>query len=207
MKKYLVVLVVLSFVQIGFTNKEVVKKEKHFGKVVSILGTYEGNIYIKLNDENDDMIKIELETIEEKSKGSKIKTTSSIRINAAGIRSITIDEIEYQIRNVEYDYNKFYKNCCIKKDATNGLTSLYSWGTQTNADKYFLWFKGYNTLKRFKVVSLAAVYSSFNGCQALKSKMTNKEAGYDLFNDKLTDEEHLTNWRKWIEESKECVTK
>ena len=207
MKKYLVVLVVLSFVQFGFTNKEVVKKEKHFGKVISVFGNYEGNIYINLNAENGEMIKIEMETIEEKSKGSKSKVTSSVKLNALLIRSITIDGVEYEIKNIEFEDSKFYKNCCVKKDATNGLVSLYSWGTQTSADKYFLLFKGYKGLTGFKKMSRILVYSSFAGCQTLKSKLSKREAGYDFSNENLTDEEHLTNWRKWIEESKECVTK
>ena len=179
MKKYIATLVLLSFIQFSFINKEIIKKEKHYGKVVSILGNYEGNIYINLNAENGEMIEVEMGTIKEKSKGSRSKTTSSVELNAVSIRSITIDGVEYEIRNIEYEYNKFYKNCCIKKDASNGLVSLYSWGTQTTADKYFLLFKGYDGLKSFKIVSRIQVYSSISGCQALKSKMSNKEAGYD----------------------------
>ena len=86
-----------------------VKKEKHFGKVFSIMGNYEGNIYINLMGENHEMIEIDLGTVNEKSKGKKSSVSNGVNLNAKAIRSLMIDVVEYVIKDIEYEISKLYK--------------------------------------------------------------------------------------------------
>lgn len=206
MKGFLFCLIVCALLSFCFSPRPVLhaKAEKHYGKVFSILGQYEGNIHIKLNEENEDMIEIELEAVTEKSKGSKKKSTSSVKLNAAAIKSIEIDSIVYNIRSIEYENGKYYKNCCIKEINKNPRLTLYAWGSKTDASSYSLLIKGYTYPKILKEVGAITTMFIFNGCNEFREKMRAKQSGYFL-EDAVTAEERLKTWTRWIEETKECI--
>lgn len=204
MKALLFCLVVCAFFCMSFKQKALVKSEKHYGKVFSIMGQYEGYIYIKLDEENEDMIEIELEAITEKSKGSKKKSTSSIKLNAAAIKYIEIDSGKYNLRSIEYGSGKYYKNCCIKEVSTNPRIALFAWGSKAEANSYCLLIKGYSYPKMLKEVGAITTMFLFNGCNEFREKMRIKQTGYFL-EDTASDEERLATWTRWIEETKECV--
>jgi hypothetical protein len=180
------------------------KREKHFGKVVSIMGNYEGDIYINLAGENEEMIEIELGTIKEKSKGSKKTVTSGVNLNAKAIRSLIIDGVEYAIRDIEYELSKLYKNCCVIKDSANANTSLYVWKNKKGESIYTALFYGYRELRYLKLASSTNILLTLKGCDELKTKFRNKEIGYTI-TEEMTDEERVAIWKKWLTESKDCA--
>jgi len=203
--KYLLPFIILIIcVNLSFANTSKLSKEKHHGKVYSILGEYEGDIYIKLNEENDETIEIKMESVTEKSKGLKKKMTSSIKLNAAAISRLVIDSITYKVRNIEYEDGKYYKNCCIREISNNAKMNLYAWGSKTEANTYSLWIKGYTYPKMLKEISAVTTLFLFTGCNEFKTKMREKQKGYYL-EENITDEERLSIWKKWIDETKDCI--
>ncbi|MBX2932103.1 MAG: hypothetical protein KF781_09170 [Chitinophagaceae bacterium] len=171
------------------------------------MGTYEGYIYIKLNEaNNEEMVEIKLESSTERSKGSVTKTSSSIKLNILSIRSIEIDSVTYEIRHIEYEYDKYYRNCCVKKGISNGLITLYSWGTKTEPGTYSLLPKNNTSARLIKHISTIQTYLAFGGCKDFLKKMRDKEDGYFMKED-APDEERLSTWIKWINETQNCTTK
>ncbi|MBS1627134.1 MAG: hypothetical protein JSR09_09865 [Bacteroidetes bacterium] len=204
MKFLLSTLILVASVQLCFATITRTTHEKHHGKVYSILGEYEGDIYIKLNEENDEMIEIEMGTTIEKSKGSKKKTTSSIKLNAAAINRVVIDSVTYKIRNIEQADGKYYKNCCIKEVSSNTKLTLYAWGNKTEAKYFSLWIKGDTYPTVLKEIRPITAMLLFTGCNEFKRKMREKQNGYFL-EENITDEERLAIWLKWISETKDCI--
>lgn len=168
------------------------------------MGQYEGTIYVNLNKENEDMIEIELEAVTEKSKGSKKQSTSSVKLNAAAIKYIEVDGIVYNIRSIEYENGKYYKNCCVREVSKNPRLTLYAWGSKTEAGSYSLLIKGYTYPKILKEVGAITTMFLFNGCNEFREKMRTKQQGY-FMEDATADEERLKTWSRWIEETKECI--
>lgn len=204
MKNILTLIAIFCTINFSFSNTLIKGKEKYFAKVVSVMGNYEGYIKLNINDENADMLEVVTEIITEKSKGKKSTTSSGISLNIKIVRSITIDSTTYEIKDIEYSEGKFYKNCCVKKVNTNGLIAMYSWGTKTDASSYFLVAKNYNQLKATQLVRTTTSFLYFKGCSELLSKIRKKETGYTIV-ENATNDEVLTSWTKWIEESKSCV--
>lgn len=204
MKGFLFCFIVCGLLCFSFKRGVHVKAEKHYGKVFSILGQYEGNIYMKINEENEDMIEIELEAVTEKSKGSKKKSTSSVKLNVAAIKYIEVDGIVYNIRSIEYENGKYYKNCCIREVSKNPRLTLYAWGSKTAANSYSLLIKGYTYPKILREVGAITMVFLFNGCNEFREKMRAKQPGY-FMEDATADEERLKTWSRWIEETKECI--
>lgn len=199
--RLLIVVVLLSLSMVGFSKD---KKEKHFGKVVSIMGNYEGDIYINLSGENEEMIEIDLGTTKEKSKGSKKTVTSGINLNAKAIRSLTIDGVEYAIKDIEYEFSKQYKNCCVIKDSANANTSLYVWKNKKGESFYTALFYGYRELRFLKLASSTNILLTLKGCDELKAKFRNREIGYTI-TEATTEAERVSIWQKLITESKDCA--
>lgn len=204
MKVKLILLGILVFAtQIESFCTISVKKEKHFGKVTSILGNYEGNILIHLQGENEEQIEIELKAVKEKSKGSKYTQTSSIVLNVAAIRSIEIDGKIYVLRNIEFEMNKLYKNCCIQKELEDKEVVLYSWQQNKKTTLHVLQFKGYSSARTLQMASVVNIISAFKSCNTLYEKIRAKQDGY-VIDANATEEERYLIWKKWIEESLNC---
>ena len=197
-------IVVLLFMMISFSAFSKDKSEKHFGKVVSVMGNYEGDIYINLTGENDDMIKIELGTTTENTKASKKTVSSGVNLNAKAIRSLTIDGVEYAIKDIEYEMSKLYKNCCVIKDSANANTSLYVWRNKKGEIFYTALFYGYSALRYLKLASTTNIFSTLKGCDELKTKFRNKEIGYSI-TEATTEAERVSIWQKLIVKSKDCA--
>ncbi len=199
--RLLIVVVLLSLSMVGFSKD---KKEKHFGKVVSIMGNYEGDIYINLTGENEEMIEIDLGMVKEKSKGKKSTVSSEVSLNAKAIRSLMIDGVEYVIKDIEYEYNKLYKNCCLVKNIHNAATSLFIWKNKQGVEQFTILFKGYREVKMLHLASTTNILFSLNGCDELKTKIRNKEQGY-VITEATTEAERVSVWQKFITESADCV--
>jgi hypothetical protein len=101
MKPIFILTILLTCISFSFESPKMLAKEKHYGKVYAILGDYVGDIYIKLNKENEEMIEVEMEAVTEKSKGSMKKMSSTIKLNTAAISKVVIDSITYKVRNIE----------------------------------------------------------------------------------------------------------
>src|SRR5512135_3749782 len=101
MKNYRVYFLLLIAFISGLDSKAS-KDEKHFGKVKSAMGEYVGEIEIKLNEPNKEMITITTYENLETSKGKYEKTSRSIKLNAFLVYSIEIDSVEYFINHLEY---------------------------------------------------------------------------------------------------------
>lgn len=179
--------------------------EKHQGKVYSILGEYEGVIYINLNRENKEMIEIEIENTTIKSGGKTQKSQSSVKLNVGTINRLVIDSVEYKIRSIQYGDQKFYQNCCLRLVSSNKKVALYGWGSKTEANTYSLWQYGESYPKILKEISELETYFLFQKCKQFKVKMEDKQAGYYL-DEKSSDEDRLTTWKRWIDETKDCLT-
>lgn len=181
------------------------KVEKHYGKVTSIMGDYEGLIHINLKGENADMIEIELGTTKEKKKRSSYTETKSVSLNVAAIRTLTIDAIEYVIKNVEYEENKYYKNCCLIADVISTNASLYQFNNNNNL-LYVMHIKNYKEAKYLNLVSVFSTIIVFKECETLKAKIRNKVAGYELL-ESMEEEARVTAWKRWFSEFEDCIKK
>lgn len=193
-------LFLLSISLNGFSKEKV---EKHYGKVTSIMGNYEGLIQINLKGENLDMIEIELGTTKEKKKGSSYTESRTIKLNTAAIRTLMIDSIEYVIKDVEYEQNKYYKNCCLIADVLSTNASIYKFNS-ANTLWHVLHIKNYKEAKYLNLVSIFSTIVVFKECETLKAKIRNKEAGYELTNN-ISDAERIAIWKKWFNEFADCT--
>lgn len=193
-------LFLLSIALSGFSKEKV---EKHYGKVSSIMGNYEGLIQIHLKGENPDMIEIELGTTKEKKKRSTYTETRSVKLNVAAIRNLLIDGVEYVIKDVEYEQNKYYKNCCLQLDVaiTNG--SLFKFNNDDHL-LYVMHLKNYKEAKYLKLVSKFSVITLFKECEVLLTKIRNKEEGYEL-KEEMDDATRIDIWKKWFTEFNACT--
>jgi hypothetical protein len=198
-------LIVLLLILCSFSSFSKVKKEKHAGKVVSIMGNYEGQIKINLTGENEDQIEIELGTVTEKSKGSKYTQKNSITLNVAAIRSIEIEGKMYVIRNIEFEMNKFYNNCCVQQETSTKMVTLYNWQQNKKTTIHALQFNGSSAAKTLQMPSLINMISTFRNCKTLYEKIRAKENGY-VIDANATEEERYIIWKKLIEESNNCPT-
>lgn len=158
------------------------KGEKHFGKVKSAMGDYEGDIEIKLNEPNKDMISITLYEKVDKSPGNYQKTSQQIKLNSMIIYSIEIDSVIYLLKSLEYAEGKTYSFCCIKLLEGKQAFGLYQWGSEIDPKKQVVYFKNLSSYTLLSSPTLANKQISmmflFVKCETIKAELRATKNGF-----------------------------
>jgi len=158
------------------------KGEKHFGKIKSALGDYEGDIEIKLNEPNKDMITITLYEKVDKSPGNFKKTSQQIKLNSMIIYSIEIDSVIYSLKSLEYAEGKTYSFCCIKLLEGKQEFGLYQWGAEIDPKKQVVYYKNLSSYTLLSSPTLTQKKTSmiflFMKCETLKTELRATKNGF-----------------------------
>ena len=191
---------ILSFNIVGKTGEE-----KHYGKITTLMGVYEGEFNIKLNEENTGMISIKTADVKQKSKGKKTSYTESVSINAMMVRSFETEGTTYIVKNIAGENNKSYQNCCLKVVDTCAVASLAYWGTDTTSAKCFVTTKYNNAYQALKTIGYFTFTTVFAGCPSLKEKIKQLPESYREVYKNLSQEERLSLWKNYITEYNNCL--
>lgn len=158
------------------------KGEKHFGKVKTAMGEYEGDIEIKLNEPNKDMITISLYEKIEKPPGNYKKTSEKIKLNSLLIYSIEIDSVVYVLKNLEYADGKSYPFCCIKLLEGTQAFGIYQWGEAIEPKKQVVYFKNLPSYTLLSSPTLTqrkiSMLLLFVKCETLKVELKSTKNGF-----------------------------
>lgn len=158
------------------------KGETHFGKVKSAMGEYTGDIEIKLNEPNKDMITITLYEKVEKSPGKYQKTSQKIKLNTMIIQSIEIDSVVYLIKQLEYADGKTQPFCCIRLLEGKPEFGLYQWGADINPKRQVVYFKNLSSYTLLSSPTLTQKRTSmmflFTKCDIIKAELRVAENGF-----------------------------
>ena len=174
---------VLCMLAIGFSlGAYAAKGEKHFGKVKSAMGEYEGDIEIKLNEPNKDQISITIYEKVDKSPGNYKKTSQQVKLNSLLIFSIEIDSVEYLLKTLEYADGKTYPFCCVKLVEGKKSFGLYQWGAEADPKLQVVHYKN---LSNFTLLSSPMLTQKkismmilFMKCEALKTELKATSNGF-----------------------------
>lgn len=183
------------------------KPEKHFGKIKSLLGEYTGEIYINLNKENSEMIEIVYDEQTQKTSGGFSSSKKSVSVNAALIRSMEIDSVVYQIKDIEYKQDKRYRNCCVRLSYGSAEFGLYRWGTKTDPESAIVCSQ---SPQRFTMASHPTFENNkiywlflFSECTDLNASLNELPNGF--ITGQMTTAEKLDKFKELIDQSKDCV--
>jgi hypothetical protein len=180
------------------------KGEKYFGKVISAMGTYEGEISIRLNESNKDMI--EIATYQGTSPGGG-KRTESIKINSALVQSIVIDSNTYVFKNIEYAAGKYHTYCCIKLAEGSENLGLFQWGNKPNPEEMVLHHKMMNSFTLISSPTLASSaitwFALFKDCSKLRDELKANRKGF--ITPEMDVTARLQEIRRLITESADCL--
>ncbi|NNV54395.1 hypothetical protein [Limnovirga soli] len=158
------------------------KGETHFGKVKSAMGEYAGDIEIKLNEPNKDMITITLYEKVEKSPGKYQKTSQKIKLNTMIIHSIEIDSVVYLIKQLQYADGKTQPFCCIRLLEGKPEFGLYQWGADIDPKRQVVYFKNLSSYTLLSSPTLTQTRTSmmflFAKCDIIKAELRDAKNGF-----------------------------
>jgi hypothetical protein len=158
------------------------KGETHFGKVKSAMGEYTGDIEIKLNEPNKDMVTITLYEKVEKSPGNYQKTSQKIKLNTMIIYSIEIDSVVYLIKQLEYANGKTQPFCCIRLLEGKQEFGLYQWGADIDPKRQVVYFKNLSSYTLLSSPTLTQKRTSmiflFTKCDIIKAELRVAKNGF-----------------------------
>ncbi|HMZ46817.1 MAG TPA: hypothetical protein PKG56_02775 [Chitinophagaceae bacterium] len=213
MKTYKVPILLTIIMFVLLNNIQSQKAEIYYGKINTIMGNFEGQFKINLNDENKDMIEIKIAVIKQKKKGEKIIYKEVLKVNAAGIRSFEIDSTIYIVKNIELENNKTLQNCCLRITDSCSVATLAYWGTSLENDKCFVLTKNSSYYKTLKSISYFIYFTNFSKCETIKNKNIEEENKWnsDGLNrmkayEALTQQELLERWKSRITAYKNCFS-
>jgi hypothetical protein len=183
------------------------KGEKHFGKVKSAMGEYEGDIEIKLNEPNTDMISITLYEKVDKSPGNYKKTSEQIKLNSMIIYSIEIDSVVYALKSLEYAEGKTYSFCCIKLLEGKQEFGLYQWGAEIDPKKQVVYFKNLSSYTLLSSPTLTQKRTSmiffFTKCETIKTELRAAKNGF--ITAEMDEAARSKEISRLIAASKDCI--
>jgi hypothetical protein len=183
------------------------KGEKHFGKIKSALGDYEGDIEIKLNEPNKEMISITLYEKVDKTPGNYKKTSQQIKLNAMTIFSIEIDSVSYLLKSLEYADGKTYPFCCVKLLEGKQAFGLYQWGTEIDPKKQVVYFKNLSSYTLLSSPTLTEKKLSmmflFAKCEVLKTELKATKNGF--ITAEMDEAARFKEISRLIAASKDCI--
>jgi hypothetical protein len=183
------------------------KIEKHFGKIVTIAGDYEGDILINLNKPNNQTIEIYIMDDKQKGNGQTSSSKQSVKLDASLILSIQIDSSIYLVNNIEYAYNKTYKNCCMRLMYGTSKFGLYAWGTSNKSENTIVCS---NIGPRFSIIKSTHFEDTktfwmllFSDCEELKETTRQKEKGF--ITPDMPVEKRVEIFKQLIDASAGCI--
>lgn len=199
-------LAIFAFLTIAYSFSMSANKgdEKHYGKVTTALGVYEGEFNLKLNDENGTMMEIKLVDIKQKSKGEKIKYTESVSVNCAIVRTVETEGYKFILKNIAKEDGSSFKNCCLRVTDSSAVANLAYWGTDSLPAKCFVITKYNNAYQPLKSIFYFTFSSLFSKCPSIKEKMKQQPENYRKTFENLSQEERLALWKTNISEYNNC---
>lgn len=183
------------------------KGEKHFGKIKSAMGEYEGDIEIKLNEPNKEMITITLYEKVDKTPGNYKKTSEQIKLNSMIIYSIEIDSVVYALKSLEYAEGKTYAFCCIKLLEGKQEFGLYQWGAEIDPKKQVVYFKNLSSYTLLSSPTLTQKRTSmiflFTKCETVKTELRAAKNGF--ITAEMDEADRSKEISRLIAASKDCL--
>lgn len=202
MKHWYLLLLAAFFccVQQGFCQS----KQKHFGTLVALNGTYQGAITLNLYGANEEHIMVEWEKMAPDS-SKKSKYTAEFDIRA--VEKIIIGLDTFYVRSLTEDNDHLMKGCLVRRIHGTEHIGLYSFATKAGL-KYYVCLPGrdlYSVTHRFftdegsKYITL----NYFKDCVTLYDKMKTAQMGY-WFPPNIPVSEYMYVWKNIINDYQAC---
>jgi len=206
MKKRIIFIGILSALLLfAFVNNKQQDEEKHFGIIKTIVGTYEGEFAIKLNEENKGMIAIKVVDEKKKKKGEKVSYKETLSVNMLGVRSFETEGTIYIVKNITTDDGKTYTSCCLRITDSCSVANLAYWGTNADANKCFVITKYNGAYQSLKSIGYFTFSMLFSSCDAIKEKVKQQPKDYKTMYENFSQQELLALWKSRIDEYKNCT--
>lgn len=189
---------------LSFVSKKTNEDEKHYGIIKTIMGTYEGEFAIKLNEENKGMLVVKVVDEKTKNKGEKRSYKETLSINMFGVRSFETEGVNYLVKNITIEDGKNYTGCCLRITDSCSVASLAYWGTSNDANKCFVITKYNSAYQPLKSIGYFTFSMLFSSCEAIKEKVKQQPKEQKDAYEKFSQEDLLAIWKSRIEEFKNC---
>jgi hypothetical protein len=190
----ILIIIFCLFLASSFVNN---KPKKYKAKVITALGTYEGEVKLDLHGSNTGMI--EITTVDEKN------NKEGISVNAKLVKQVIIDTVTYYMSDLDDDNNNIREGYLTRKIAGTDTLGLFMFNTD-----YYVQLKNERNLRNVnhwllnrKTIFLT-LYDDFAACKSLSAKIRSRQPGYHLSDSTKTTEERLAFWNKVFSEHYNC---
>lgn len=190
---------------LSFVSKKANEDEKHYGIIKTIMGTYEGEFAIKLNEENKGMLVVKVVDEKTKNKGEKRSYKETLSINMFGVRSFETEGVNYTVKNITTENGKSYNGCCLRITDSCSVANLAYWGTNADANKCFVITKYNSAYQPLKSIGYFTFSMLFSSCDAIKEKVKQQPKEQKDAYEKFSQEDLLAIWKSRIDEYKNCT--
>lgn len=174
------------------------KPKKYKAKVVTALGTYEGEVKLDLDGSNAGMI--EITTTDEP------HNKAGVSVNAKMVRHVIIDTVTYNMSDLDDDNNRIRERYLTRKITGTDTLGLFVF----NSD-YYVQLKNENNLRNVnhwllnRKTTFLSLFEDFAACKSLSGKIRSRQPGYHLSDSTKTLEEKLAFWNKVFDEYYNCT--
>lgn len=173
------------------------KPKKYQAKVITALGTYEGEVKLNLDGSNTGMI--EITTVNEKN------NKEGISVNAKLVRRVIIDTTTYYMSDLDDDNKNIRERYLSRKVAGTDTFGLFVFNTD-----YYVQLRSEHNLKNVnhwllnRKATFLSLYGEFAACKSLSVKIRSRQPGYHISDSTKTLEERLAFWNKVFTEYYQC---